>query len=102
MEIFSGIMAYIGLSICLFVIVILMSGWVTTVEQAGKDRSMAIFNNDERRKVIATRKLFLWAPMPVIFPFVLLYLLGRSIVRGFMNAGNVIKDLQLGKSVDKL
>lgn len=72
------------------------------IEEAYDERKDAIWNEDEKNKVIATRKLFLWAFMPVIFPFVLLYLLVKVIVGWIISLIRVAKDLQIGKSVDKI
>ncbi len=68
MEIFTEIMASIGLVVCVISAWLLLIGWATKVDEVARHRSTAVFNEDEKDKVIYTRKLFLWATMPVIFP----------------------------------
>lgn len=102
MTIFTEIMSSIGLVVCIISAWLLLLGWATKVDEVARHRSTAVFNEDAKDKVIYTRKLFLWAFMPAIFPFVLIYLLIKVIIGWVASLVNAAKDLQLGKSVDKL
>lgn len=90
--------AAVGLFVAVLILIGLISGWAVMIEEAHLERKTARRYEDDRGRVVkATRKLFMWIFMPVIFPFVLLFLIVKVLVYWVSLLVNVSKDLFMGK-----
>lgn len=90
--------AVIGFIMAIIVLIGLISVWAVMIEETHLERKTALRNEDDRERVVkATRKLFMWIFMPVIFPFVLLFLIVKVLVYWVSLLVNVSKDLFMGK-----
>lgn len=95
-------LSVMGLITMIIVFVLLLAGWGTMIEESYGERKRAIHlnegNDEDRERIVkATRKFLMWVFMPIIWPFILLFLIVKVLVYWVSLLVNVLKDLFMGK-----